>query len=489
MSEQILFSPPDIAVGRARPLQDGLGFPARFRSIGRRTFVGAALLLGDLIAAWLAAELVQALVHLAAQDPTPLPHLHPGLIVLVFLAQGLYSGSGLSPCERFRLRGIGVLLFVALDFLVVSGSGGLMRVAAEAACAAALLVGVGFYMELLVKRALVWLGPWMAPAALVGCSDATQRLYRTLAAQPELGLRPVGFIATDTHADAQPSALPLPLLGTIEDFARASRDVEVAILTTSEQLSIAGDLADPPSARLVLLSDVQDAQMLWLRPRTLGNAVGLEFRRDPYLAQSRLLKRAIDLAIAVPAAVLTAPLIGVLALLIKMTDRGPAFYVQSRVGQCGRPINVPKLRTMYKDASRRLEEHLRTNPQASDEWQRYFKLSNDPRILPRVGNFIRRASLDELPQLWSVITGDMSLVGPRPFPAYHVDRFDAEFQHIRTTVPPGLTGLWQVSARSDGDLDVQQAQDTFYIRNWSIWLDLYILLQTIPAVMSAKGAK
>ena len=200
------------------------------------------------------------------------------------------------------------------------------------------------------------------------------------------------------------------------------------------------------------------------------------------------LKRTVDLVVAFTGALFYLPVIAAAVLAVQLVDRGPIFFAQVRRGYGGRPIRVWKLRTMYRDSAARLDRHLDADPRALQEWCHNFKLRRDPRVLPWVGSFLRRSSIDELPQIWNLIRGDMTLVGPRPLPDYHLDAFDGEFRRLRQSVVPGLTGLWQVAVRSDGDCATLRRLDSFYIKNRSPGLDLAILLRTVIVVLTGRGA-
>lgn len=200
------------------------------------------------------------------------------------------------------------------------------------------------------------------------------------------------------------------------------------------------------------------------------------------------MRRAFDVAVAATVLLLVSPILVVALAAIRWQSPGPALFRQTREGHEGRPFAIWKLRTMHLDADRLLAEHLDRDPDARIEWLRYFRLANDPRVLPGVGGFLRRTSLDEVPQLWNVLRGEMSVVGPRPLPMDAVGTLRPELRALRNTVKPGVTGLWQVSGRSDTDMRALEEIDATYVRSRSLWLDLKILLRTPGAVRSGRGA-
>ena len=189
------------------------------------------------------------------------------------------------------------------------------------------------------------------------------------------------------------------------------------------------------------------------------------------------LKRAFDVLVAAAMLVITSPVLLVAAILIKRTDGGPVFFRQQRVGKDDQEFGMLKFRTMVVDAEARLAEMQRDNQRSGP----LFKLANDPRVT-RIGNFLRRTSLDELPQLINVLKGDMSLVGPRPALRREVEAFPADLRD-RHRVRPGITGLWQVEARDNPAFDAYQRLDLFYVKNWSLMLDVVILLGTAEQLL------
>lgn len=209
--------------------------------------------------------------------------------------------------------------------------------------------------------------------------------------------------------------------------------------------------------------------------------------RNNLLSKNMLItKRIFDIVFSIFLIFLFSPIIVITAILIKLTSKGSIFYVQKRPGRFGKIIKIYKFRTMYLDAEKKLEEILKNDEKLREEFMKYRKLKNDPRITP-LGKILRRFSIDEIPQLFNVLKGDMSIVGPRP---YQIDEIEhmGEYKDIVLSVRPGLTGLWQISGRSDLSFQAKLKIETWYVLNWNLWLDLFIIIRTIPAVISGKGA-
>ena len=200
-----------------------------------------------------------------------------------------------------------------------------------------------------------------------------------------------------------------------------------------------------------------------------------------------VVKTAFDYILTLVGAVFISPLLVYIAYRIKKEDPGPVFFAHTRIGKDGKPFPCYKFRSMVVNSQEMLQKYLAENPAAREEWERDFKLKDDPRVTP-IGKFLRSTSLDELPQIFNVLRGEMSLVGPRPVIQEELDKYYGETAKLYCTVKPGITGLWQVSGRSDIGYDERVALDATYIKYRSMWGDIVILWKTIGVVLMKKGA-
>jgi len=411
------------------------------------------------------------------------------LLPVINYQLGLYPGYMLGPVERLRRRTLAtVALFgglIAWDNIVARGV--FSRGVLLATFAFALLLPP--LAEAAIRAWLARRGHWGLPVIMLGAGESGRTLAHTLLREPQLGLTPVAFL--DNHSRYWHQSIEeIPVLGPLALAQDFESRVEAAIVSLGdiEKGDAAALLQDLNFARVIVIPDLIGIASLWVTARDLGGCLGFEIKKNLMIRRNHLLKRLMDRAIVLPLFLATLPVMALAAILIKLTSRGPVFYRQMREGVHGDRFAVWKLRTMRLDGDQVLSDWFASHPEDQEHWRTHYKLRRDPRVIPFIGPMLRRTSLDELPQLWAVLTGEMSLVGPRPLPDYHLDRFSHEFRSLRTRVLPGLTGLWQVSARSEGDLAMQEALDTFYIRNWSPWLDLYIVARTFAAVLLARGA-
>lgn len=413
-----------------------------------------------------------------------------GFILLNF-EFGLYPGVKLSPVEELRRLVMSITSMFAVWAVgvatVLSASNGVHRwflPVVYAACLLTLPIARNWARYLLGK----WTN-WGLPVLVCGDDLAAPRVFQWLADNHHLGLRPIGVIGDRDALDVGPDdtwyAGPWSETPAIAD----QRHVFWAVVVPPEgnPAAISSIIADylytiPQVHVLTELTGLPDQ---W-NPQRLGELAGIHLQQNLMLPGPRLVKRVMDIVAALVGFVILSPLLFYIAVAVKLSSRGPVLYANERIGRRGRRFRMWKFRSMFTDGDAVLEEYLDANPEYREEYEKTQKLKADPRIT-RIGRFIRKTSLDELPQLWNVLIGNMSIVGPRPILLSEQEKY-GEYYSLYTIVSPGITGMWQVCGRSNTSYHERLQLVAYYVRNWSIWLDICLLLKTVRIVFFGRGA-
>jgi len=330
-------------------------------------------------------------------------------------------------------------------------------------------------------------GIGVARVLIVGAGELGRMVMRNIVANPDLGYKAVGFV--DDNPEKSTDIGPIRALGDLDRLPEILKkeDIDEVIITLPWQsyrrIMRVMTQSERAGVRARVVPDLFQLRLGRVEVASL-NGIPLIGLREMRLSRHQLIiKRGMDVVLSSLALVILAPLLGVIALAIKVdSPDGPVLFRQVRVGKDGRLFHLYKFRSMIPEAEL-IKQHLKDLNEADGP---LFKIRNDPR-LTRVGRILRRFSLDELPQLVNVLRGEMSLVGPRPALPEEVAQYEP-WHHKRLTVTPGITGLWQISGRSDLSFDEMMLLDVYYVENWSLLLDLRILLLTIPKVILGEGA-
>ena len=405
--------------------------------------------------------------------------LAPLVWVLVFQTFSLYSPMYISPAEEFRrtfgATGVGVVLLVMVTFWSKSSfSRGWI----------ALTWALALLFELLARR--LWRlhqhrrkleGRLALRTLIIGSTGEAIRLAQTLAA-PGSGFLPLGYVQPHGAHEARDT---LPVLGGIDQLRELIAEQSVdclfvaSTLVESDALEVVSQAGRRQGVQVLVSANMNHVLSSRVALQQVGSVIALALRPVRLTGTQAVAKRAFDLVAGSLALAMTLPVWLAAAIAIRLTSAGPVFFHQERVTKGGRTFRMHKFRTMRQDL-----------PAGADTTVPFFKVDQDPRIT-RVGHLLRKWSLDELPQLWNVVRGEMSLVGPRPLPTEQVAA-NLELLGPRHEVPAGMTGWWQINGRSDVAPAQAVRLDAFYIENWSLAFDFYIALKTMATVVERKGA-
>ena len=330
------------------------------------------------------------------------------------------------------------------------------------------------------------------PVILIGAGKTAEKALRFY--EQDLGYRYDVLGLLEDFPQKSPVAGKYPVLGGMWDAGRIVQEtgVKTVVITApglaKAQLQKLISQVQPHVRNISFVPDLLGTQMMGAEVNVFFTEAMLMLKIKNQLARrrNRVIKRAFDLLFTICGGLCILPFLLVIAVMVAVDNKGNVIFAHRRIGRDGKEFKCYKFQTMIPNAQEALEKYLAENPVARKEWEESFKLTDDPRVT-KLGNILRKTSLDEMPQLWNVIRGDMSLVGPRPIVAKEIERYGEYFREY-AMVTPGITGMWQASGRSDTTYEERVEMDTWYVRNWSVWIDLMYLFKTVKIVFTGKGA-
>lgn len=469
--------------------------PAKIRVFGSSWRTTGTIVCADAFSLTTAAAtsmaLWAALNHkLTAEIIAALP-LIVAVFLLCFAVSGLYPGVAVNPTLELR----DLIVLITLMYAVM-GTAVFLIHGTELYSRAVFLIAwlqTLFWVPLwrtLVRRRVARTSWWGYPTVVFGTGDAGERLARSLLHNPELGLRPIAVLQDGAVPEHEVLGIPiLPGFGHLSQLVRESgvRHGIVAMpgITRVELLAVLSQYGEM-LPHLYIIPDLFGISSLWVQATDVAGLLAFRLHHRLLLPSARLVKRVLDLAVILLACIPLVPLFVLCGLAIKLSSPGPVFYGHARLGRGGKYFKAWKFRSMVVNSDEVLKHLLETDAASRDEWERTQKLKNDPRIT-WIGRLLRVTSLDELPQLLNVLRDEMSLVGPRPIVENEIARYGKAIE-LYQKVAPGITGLWQVSGRNKTTYPERVAWDEYYVRNWSAWLDLHILIRTVDVVLRREGA-
>ncbi|MCD8340174.1 MAG: sugar transferase [Burkholderiales bacterium] len=344
--------------------------------------------------------------------------------------------------------------------------------------------------RLIMRSILNHYNALLEPTILIGSDKTAQKVLRYTANNIFFGIRVIGVIDDVPNGKAFDSTYPyLGPTSQAQEIIKKTGVQNILILApkmSPEKICALVDMIFPLVKNVSYVPDTEEMPVSNMEMHRLysENIVVMTVNNNLTRWYNILTKRVFDTVLAFFGTLLVSPFLLLIAILIKLESPGPVFYTHLRIGHNGKTFKCIKFRSMVKDADKKLNKYLKANPSAQKEWNTTFKLKKDPRVT-RVGKFLRRTSLDELPQLFNVLMGQMSLVGPRPITKPEVKKYGRYFVDYKLA-SPGMTGLWQVSGRSNTSYGNRVRLDAWYIRNWNLWLDIGILIRTIKVLLSKR---